>query len=230
MDKQPLERSFLIPIGISIFSILGIVIVLLIVNLDKPETAPPVTPTMTAFKYLFLGTETPASEPDLLEATPSEEAFLEEPADPTFIDTPQAGFPAFPGVGPSPVSTLTGGTAVLIETERYDDTTPILDYDGDWESQTNVANAYQGTLSVSNTIGSDLIFSFTGRQMIVGYLGAPELGSLLVSLDDEEFQVNQSAGKEWTSPQLSNTEHFVIIVHDSGKLVNLDYINILNSE
>ena len=239
MDKQPLDRSFLIPIGISIFSIFGIGIALLIVYLDKPETAPPVTPTITEIKYLFLGTETPAPEPDLLEATPSEEAFLEESADPIFIDTPQAEFPALPGAGPSPVSTLMGGTSqasptvgttVLTVTERYDDTDPLLDYDGDWESQTNVANAYQGTLFVSNTIGSDLTFSFTGQQMIVGYLGAPGLGSLLISLDDEEFQVNQSAGKEWVSPQLPNAEYFVIIVHDSGSSVNLDYINILNSE
>lgn len=243
MDKPPPpEHSLLVPIGISIFSIVGILIALAIVYLDKPDEPAPATPTSTPFRYIFLGTETSVPSPDL-EIAPSEESFPEELEDPIFIeiDTPQAGLPTpiLPGGASTQVSTLPGsnsqasptvGTAELTVAERYDNTDPLLDFDGDWESQTNVADAYQGTLSVSNTIGSDLIFAFTGQQMIIGYLGDTGLGNLLISLDDQDFQVNQSTGREWVSPQLPNTEHFVIIIHDSGESINLDYINVVSSE
>ena len=235
----------MIPIGISIFSITGILIALSIVYLDKPEEPAPATPTFTPFSFIFLGTETSIPSPEL-ETTPAEETFPEESEGTTLIDTPQvlldtpqAGFPTIPGEAPSQVSTLPFSTsqasptvspAGLTVTERYDNTDPILVFDGDWDPQTNVANAYQGTLSVSNTIENDLSFSFTGQQMIVGYLGGVGLGNLLISINDQEFQVNQSTGKEWISPQLPDAEYFVIIIHDSGESVNLDYINILNSE
>jgi hypothetical protein len=216
-----------------------------IVYLDKPEAPAPATPTLTQFSFIFLGTETLIPGPEL-ETTPAEETFPEESEGTTFINppqilfnTPQAGFPVTPGGAPTqvnnlPVSTSQASATVspagLTVTERYDNTDPLLEFDGNWEPQTNVVGAYQGTLSVSTEIESDLIFSFTGRQLIIGYVGGAGLGNLLISIDDQEFQVNQSTGQEWVSPQLPDAEHFVIIVHDSGESVNLDYINILNSE
>lgn len=238
MDKQPfLDRSLLIPIGISIFSILGIGIALATVYLDKPETVAPATLTVTPFKFTFLGTET--AVPSLeLETTPSEEAFPEEPSTPVFTDTPQAelGTSTLQATASSPTSPLasstsqtspTSSTASLTGSNRYDNVDPLLEYDGDWVGQTNVTNAYQGTLVLSKTIGNDLIFSFTGQRIIIGYLGQAGLGSMAISIDDQEFQLNQSAGREWASPQFSNEEHLVIITHESGQSVNLDYINVV---
>jgi hypothetical protein len=269
MGKLPWrDRSFLVPIGIGIFSILGIVIALSIVYLDEPEAPPPATLTLTPFKFLFLGTETSIPSPDL-EITPVEETFPEEPGEPILIatlsvDTPQAASPTFSAPASSPASTATSNifqissptigpiattstvstavtpsTAVTVTAttastaaERLDNTDPLLDYDGDWAHQSNVAGAYQGTLSVSTEVDSDLIFTFTGRQLIIGYVGGAGLGTLAISIDDNDFQLNQSTGREWTSPQLPETEdgHLVIIFHESGTSVNLDYISIISSQ
>jgi hypothetical protein len=234
MNKQPfIDRSLLIPIGISAFSILGIFIAFLIVYLDKPP-AVAADSTATPFKYLLLATETRVPDPDL-ELTPSEEPTT----NPFLGNTPEKG-PALPTAASSQASTLisntlqsstttTAGTTTLNVTKRYDDTDPLLDYDGDWVSETSVGNAHQGTLFFSKTIGNDVIFSFTGEQLVIGYLDQPGLGSIAISIDDNEFQLDQSVGQEWVSPQLSNTEHFVIIIHQSGNSVNLDYIAILSS-
>jgi hypothetical protein len=266
MDKHPLmDRSFLIPIGISSFSIVGILIVLLIIRFDRPQAEPPATPTITPFKYIFLGTETSGPESEREAITATEEPFLEEPlpeetspaiteepTSPILINTPQAGSATlpvaasspvntptinlFPGITPSPASTSTSppgqstatvGTTGLPLKERLDDTDPLLDYDGGWVSETKVANAYQGTLYISNTPDSDVLFSFTGQQLVIGYMGRAGLGTMTISIDDTDFVLNQSTGREWTSPQLTNEEHFVILIHETGASVNLDYINIL---
>lgn len=243
MDKRPFtDHSILLPIGISVFSIAGILIVFLAVLLDQLSVGVTVTPTTTPFTYLLIAPETPLPGP-VVEAAPPGSTFLEEPAGSPPLETPQVGFTPFPteafSQATQPVNnTLSGttntpvtSTAVLNNiTNRYDDPDPLFEYDGDWDHQTNVGNAYQRTLSVSNTIDSDLIFDFTGRQIIIGYLGGSGQGTLTIYIDDDEFQLNQSAGKEWTSPQFSNEEHFVIIVHENGDSVNLDYISILGSE
>lgn len=260
MDKLPWrDRSFLFPIGISVFSILGILIALSIVYLDEPEAPPPATPTITPFGFIFLGTETSLPSP-ALEITPTEETFSEEPEETILIatlpvDTLQAASPTFPApvssaastaasnpfqtaptatVGPTATTSIvstavTASTATTASTaaERLDNTDTFLDYDGDWDHQLNVAGAYQGTLSVSNEIDSDLIFTFTGRQLIIGYVGGAGLGTLAISIGDSDFELNQSTGREWTSPQLPNTDHIVIIFHESGTSVNLDYISIV---
>jgi hypothetical protein len=242
MDKRPfIDRSLLIPIGISVFSIAGILVIGLVVYLDKPQVAVSTVPTPTPFKYLLLATETlipdlaaetippgevlPRESTGPFQVDPSEEEFSTLPAE----TTPQANLPvstSLPGV----TTVSATGTTVSNIADRYDDADPRLDYDGDWVPGTNVANAYQRTLSVSNTIGNDLILTFVGQQIVIGYLGEPGLGSMAISIDDDEFQLDQSTGKEWTSPQLDNSEHFVIIIHESGDSVNLDYINILGTE
>ena len=242
MNKRPLhDRSVIIPIGISVFSIVGILIIWFTVYLDKPQVVVPADPTATAFKFLFLASETPTPDP-ALETAPPEGTFPEEPTGPIPINTPREGFSAFPTeasaqTNPSVNNTLPGSTtthadssAVLNVIDTFDDADPRLQYDGDWVSQTNVGNASQGTLFVSNTIGNDVTFLFFGQQIIIGYLGEPGLGFISISIDDDEFEVDQSGGNEWTSSQFIDEEHFVIIVHESGNSVNLDYINILGSE
>jgi len=242
MDKRPFtDHSILLPIGISVFSIAGILIVFLAVLLDQLQVGVPADPTATPFTYLLIAPETPISDPEF-ETAPRQAFSTEEPAGSTPLETPQERFTAFPTEASSqtnpPVNnTLSGATNtpaastdVLNVTDRYDDTDSRLEYDGDWVSQANVGNAYQKTLFVSNTLGNDLILEFVGQQIVIGYLGAPGLGSIAISIDDEEFLLNQSVGKEWVSPQFENTEHFVIIIHESGDSVNLDYINILSSD
>lgn len=243
MDKRPFsDHSILLPIGISVFSIAGILIVFLAVLLDQLQVGVSADPTATPFTYLLIAPETSISSP-AFETGPRQAIFTEEPAGSVLLPPPQAGFTALPTevssqANPPVNNTLSGATntpltstAVLNNTtNRYDDPDPLFEYDGDWDHQTNVGNAYQRTLSVSNTIDSDLIFDFTGQQIVIGYLGGAGQGTLTIYIDDDEFQLNQSAGKEWTSPQFSNEEHFVIVIHESGDSVNLDYINILGSE
>jgi hypothetical protein len=254
MDKKPfLDRSLLIPIGIGVFSMVGILIVMLAVYLEEPPTAIPVDPTVTPFKYILLATETLVPDPEL-ETVPSEETISEEPTNPISPILPvtsEATFPALPTTAPSRIpilatntvqasistpaivtATFTGtapATTTSSLTQKYDETDEFLEYDGDWVSRTGVGNAYQGTLSVSNQVGSDVIFSFEGQQIVIGYLGEPGLGSLTISIDDDEFLLNQSAGNKWVSPQFPAGEHFVILIHEDGDTINLDYVEIIRS-
>lgn len=240
MDKRLFtDRSLLIPIAIGIFSILGIIVILLSVYLDKPQAVVSATRTVTPFKYLLLATETGVPAPEAETTDPELELTGPEQ---TFTEEPEQEFPTFSAAGPPNFTTLTSNTlqspaaipattaAALSISERYDDADSRLEYDGDWVNETGVANAQQGTLSVSNTIGNDLVLTFVGQQIIIGYLGGSDLGSIVISIDDSEFQLHQAVGKEWASPQLDNAEHFVIIIHESGDSVNLDYINILSSD
>lgn len=243
MDKFSFtDRSIFIPIGISVFSIMGILTILLNVYLGPPQAVISATPTPTPFKYLLLSTATflpgPAPETNSLQQTSPE-----EPAELIPADTPQAESRAFPTETSAQANTPAGSTALPGPTatpaasatasnaaDKYDDVDALLEYDGDWVHQTNVGNAYQGTLSVSSTIDDDLIFDFTGQQIVIGYLGGSGQGILTIYIDDDEFQLNQSTGREWTSPQFTHEEHFVIIVHESGASVNLDYINVLGPD
>lgn len=233
MDNQSsVYRSILIPIGISFFSVLGICLALLIVYLDKPQAVISMDQTITPFKYLLLATET--------RAPGSEEVFLKEPNSPTFAITPEEEsliISATPlqinalGTNSSSISTVTPTIeeTELVVVDQYDDADTRIDHDGSWVSETDVENAYQETLHVSNTVGNDAVFSFVGRQIIIGYQGGVGLGTIIIYIDDAEFQLDQSAGTEWVSPQLVVGEHFVIIIHESGASINLDYINILDS-
>src|SRR5215210_3308046 len=171
MDKQPfLDRSILIPIGIGLFSILGIGIIFLIVYIDKQQTGAPTDATVTPFKYLLLATETGMPDPALETPTPIEafleETFTEEPEEPTnslLTDTPRVNFStpevvtavataeasALPSetsesVPASPTITPTSVAGLSVK-ERYDNVDSRLDYDGDWSNETNVTNAYQRT-------------------------------------------------------------------------------------
>jgi hypothetical protein len=134
-----------------------------------------------------------------------------------------------PAIVTATMTNIGPGTTASSSTQKYDETDQLLEYDGDWETRTGVGNVYQGTLSVSNQVGSDVIFDFEGQQLVIGYLGGPGLGSLAISIDDDEFLLNQSAGNKWVSPQFPAGEHFVILIHEDGSSVNLDYIEIHSS-
>ena len=249
MDNKPyLERSLLIPIGIGVFSIVGILIVGLIAYRNAPQPVAPVVQTATPFQYILLATETSVAIPGIETPLPQETS-AGEPAGPISPPTSPVGGPIFPTEAPPQVlilptstfqnsipapsntpatltNTPTAGAALGV-TQKYDDTDQIFDYDINWEPQTGNANAYQGTLMVSDIIGNAVIFNFEGQQIIIGYLGGPDLGSITISIDDEEFLLDQSAGNKWISPQLPNEEHFVILFHEEGDLINLDYVEVV---
>ncbi len=90
MDNQPtFDRSLLIPIFISGFSVIGIVVVLLIGRSLSAPAEVPMTPSATRFPYVYLGTE-PAITTPLIEETQigateepifTDEPIVEEPTD-----------------------------------------------------------------------------------------------------------------------------------------------------
>jgi hypothetical protein len=252
MDNKPyLERSLLIPIGIGVFSIVGILIVGLLAYLDVPQPVASTGQTATPFKYILLATETSLSVQGIETPLSSQETIVAAPANPvlpptlaggssTFptqappqvlilpTNTLQASIPATSSIPASPTNTSSVGAASG-SSQKYDETDEILDYDGNWQNQTGVGNAYQGTLTVSERIGNDVTFSVVGQQIVVGYLGGPDLGSITISIDDDEFLLDESTGNKWVSPQLSSDEHFVILFHEEGDLINLDYIEVVGS-
>jgi len=242
MTKTIFDRGILIPIGIGTFSVLGICLALLIGYLDQPQADVPAEQTTTSFKYLFLGTETLTPNPEL-ETEPPEELFKEAPttsATPSIIINPtQEKITPTSISAPIQTNTLTSNnasnstpTATFDETTaltagKYDDTTSLLDYDGDWVSELYVTGAYQETLYFSLEIAGSVKFKFVGKQIIIGYLGDTDFGTVAITIDNAKYALNQSSGSEWVSPQLTQGGHSVIILHESGDLANLDYINIL---
>ena len=246
-DNKRVDISILIPIGIGAFSIMGICLALLIGYLNRPQTDIPVEETVAPFKYLFLGTETFTPDPGLETATP-EDIFTEEPTASVtpvaLITATQNDFPSA-SVTPTQTSIFTGNATPIptstptslpaddeetftLEAGKYDDTNSYLEYDGDWVSELFVEGVYQETLYISTEIANSVTFTFTGKQVIIGYLGDIDFGTIAITIDDDEFTRDQSNGSEWVSPQLTQGNHSVVIIHESGDFVNLDYIQILN--
>jgi len=260
MTKTSFDRSILVPIGIGTFSVLGICLVLLTGYLGQPQANIPAGQTTTPFKYLFLGTETFATEPELKTSTP-EELFKEASTasgPPSAIMTPTKisstqGQTTDASIGiPTQVQTNVASTGIATQTNtitsnntpgstptptfdatkaftagKYDDTAPLLDYAGDWVNELYVTGAYQETIYLSLEIAGTVKFKFIGKQIIVGYLGDTDFGTVAITIDNVQYVLDQSIGSEWVSPQLTPGGHSVIIRHESGDLANLDYINIL---
>jgi len=100
----------------------------------------------------------------------------------------------------------------------------MLAYSSDWVCQ-SVAAASQGTLHVSNTVGSTLNFSFTGQQFRIIFQGGGSLGYIRINVGGLVFDLNQANGTdEWVSTLLAQGTYSVIITHASGGSVNIDSI------
>ena len=237
----PFDYSLLIPLLVGIVSVLGIFFVFVPVRLFRGSDVTVVlTSTATPFKYLLLATETaiPASELETAAADATKRIL------PTPTPIPQGSVTSFPALteqiltsaGDVFMPTLTAtSNPVLNRTApmtigTYDDSDPLMIRSGDWVSQENAGVAYQGTLLVSNTVGNYISFRFDGQQMIVGYHSDVGLGTVKVTIDGVEFLLSQSneesLGNEWISEQIPQGTHLVIITHESGASVNLDYIEI----
>jgi len=242
MDKRsPVDYSLFFAVLVGAGSLLGLCLILALgqFRTEGAEVLP--VETSTPFKYAFLGTEPGISTLELETSTP-EEPFPGDTIYPTLNTTPDNGFISFPTMTPTrtnvpsssgsprPTSTKTF-TPTVEETMpfaagKYDDTDLRITHSGNWVSQTNVGNAYNETLHVSNTLGNYVAFTFVGQQLQLGYQGGPGLGTVRITIDTTPFLLTQTTGNEWSSAKILHGRHFVIITHDSGGSVNLDYINI----
>src|SRR5687768_7176410 len=117
MENQPaFDRSILIPIFLSGFSVIGIVLVLLIGRSLNAPAEVPTTPSATRFAYVYLGTEpaitTPLTEETQLGPTDepifTEGPIVEEPPNPPppVLRTPTRPGPNTPIVLPSATGNL----------------------------------------------------------------------------------------------------------------------------
>lgn len=89
-------------------------------------------------------------------------------------------------------------------------------------------DAYKETLHVSSTLDNSITFRFIGQELRLFFQSGRTLGKLRVSIDGQEFEVDQYGDStyvsEWVSAPLKAATHTVIIRHASGGSVNLDQI------
>jgi hypothetical protein len=244
MDNQPsFDRSILIPIVLSGFSVIGIIAVLLIGRALNAPAEIPVTPSATRFSYVYLGTEpvitTPLTEETEVESTEppavEPEGTTPAPVTPTrgtpptliILGSPTPNPQATNTLSPTPTQTSAAGPA--LNPGIYDDIDSHLIYSGSW-AESAVPGAYRNTLHVSDNPGppaSTVSFSFIGRQLRLTYQGGSTLGQIRVSIDNNPgVTVDQSGGTTWASDLLSLGTHSVLITHTGGGSVNLDQVTI----
>ena len=231
--RPPFDRALLIPIAVSVVSILGIGWILSASNLGEvliPSTA---EPTMTPF-----------------DAGPIEREILTppSPAFPTLEETSLAATETDPDSFPAtPAETLPSASTSLAESRptpsatrtpdklltagKYDDMDPNIAYDRYWTVLKNpgTANAYKGTIHISTSMGSEASFHFTGQRFYLGYQRGRNFGIVTVMIDGQSYSFHEQAfDLVWRSPQLSPGTHSVRIIHEGGESVNLDYVEILD--
>jgi hypothetical protein len=142
---------------------------------------------------------------------------------------PAANTPTVTGVivVNTPTPTPTSASTPPLNAGTYDDTDYRLIYTGDWISQNNVNGAYQRTLHVSSRVGNSVIFRFIGRELRIFYVGGTSLGTIRLTLNGDNYDLDQSAitgSGEWVLPNVALGTHTVTIRHLSGGSVNLDYV------
>ena len=245
MDNQPsFDRGLVIPALIGIFSVIGIISVLLLNRYVTSRAIAPMTETATPFKYIFLGTE-PAISTEVLptEVLPGESAITptrNEPSVPTtegpvILITPThsnaTATAATLNSGNTVVPTLTGAANITpsptsasgppLNPGTYDDVDFRLVYSGSWDT-TNVGGT---TLHTSSTLGNSVTFRFIGQEVRILYQSGASLGVARVTLDSTQTLLNQSAtSNELVLTAATSGTHTVTITHLSGGAVNLDSV------
>jgi len=229
MRKQFLDNGLIIPILLGVFSMVGICVVLFAVQYGNERPLAPAPSTETPFRYVYLGTE-----PNILEPT------LEETETPSFTDTPFEFNTPRPIPSTQKVSTLLttntpSRTPTLISTATpgvsvYDDADFRLVYSGSWDAQDNISGVYNNTLHISSTVGDSVTFNFIGRQVVVAYQAGPSLGTVTITLDGLGFSLKQTSNstvsRTWTSGELVQGTHTVVIAHNEGGSINIDSVTI----
>jgi len=238
MDKPPpiSHRSLLIPLFIGSGSLLGICLIFAMVRFRGQAAPIAPTQTLTPFKYLLLATLTDVPAPVRETATPVRNIFDPDgSADGIGALTPvpagriePAGSPVDEEftltvtITPDPIFSESTPLAAGI----YDDTDPSIIRVGTWINQPNVDDAYGQAILVSNSPGNYVAFSFIGQKMTLGYQSNGNGGDLTVNLDGVELELNLSVGNAWFSEELPLGIHYVILTHQGGASVNLDYVEV----
>jgi len=233
-NKPPVDRSLIIPILISAFSVAGICLVLLALRLSAaPANAQP-TLTNTPMKFQYLGTEpgivfpTEASTPTPMDTQPP---VAPTPTQEIILPTPTATRRAT-RVPPVVAATATATATVVQIGGVYDDADFRLAYTGNWIAQSGVSNTFKNTLHISSTIGDSVLLSFVGQKIRLVFQAGPSLGTIALRLDSVDFTLDQSAtqtiASQWESPTLSLSSHSLTITHISGGSINVDSLVVVD--
>ncbi len=233
--RSSFDRTRLILIAIDAVAILVILVIgwiFLTRNLGKPS----ITPTAIPSSVSPLETET-------LTATQSPSATAtQDEISPTATEiSPEAplAFPVetLPSTSilitetlPPPSATPTPDRIQPLRAGKYDDTNPNIAYGMYWTILKNpgTKNAYEGTIHFSDAIGNEASFRFTGKGFLLGYQRGKNFGIVTVIIDDQSYSFDEEAfDLVWRSPKLSEGDHFVRIIHESGQSIDLDYVEIL---
>lgn len=229
-DKPKFDTTLLIPILFGLFSMFGICLVILLGYFVDSRRGAAHLETATPFEFVLLGTE-----PGFSTAIPNDEITLTPTKTPfTFATTevPADTETAEPA-STAPPLILSTRTATSVSTApfnpgTYDETESRISYSGDWTVQSSVPDAFGNSLHVSSTLGNTASFRFIGQQVRLFYQSSPSLGTIRIVIDGLQFDLDQSASQaseaEWASSLLVNGTHTVVITHQSGGSINLDYI------
>ena len=235
MQPRPsFDPELLIIIAISIVAILGLGWSFLTNDRSDSALPPTLEPTGIPINVTPRETEVLSSPPS---ATPAPE---QKP--PTATRTSSVSYPGppaetLPAEGTPTIESLPAlsttpepDQAQPLLPRKYDDTDPNIAYDRFWTFHMNSGTkfAYKGTLHISNSIGNEVSFLFTGQGFNLGYQRGKNFGTVTVLIDDQPYSFHEQAfGNIWRSPQLSPGIHSVRLIHENGESVNLDYIEIL---
>ena len=171
------DRRLLIPVGVGIFSLIGICSILVWGRINATRAAIEEVPTATVFQYALIGTE-PAISTVTLEGTADQEAPTFAPEIPTSapISTPVqlptntlASVITLPPLEntSTPTRTPTSASTAPFGPGTFDNTDSRFVYSGGWDPLSGVPGAYQNTLHVSDTLLSSVTFRFIGNELRV---------------------------------------------------------------
>lgn len=250
MNNQPsFDRTLLIPIGVGVFSLIGLCVILVGGRIVSIRGNVEVIPSATPFQYALIGTE-PAEVTTTPEEFATEAPFATEilplttptsgPFSTLVVLTPnrtaspasgatRTNTPGTQVTNPAPSRTPTTASTAPFGAGTFDDLDYRMVYSGSWTKQSNVPGAYQNTLHVSGTLGNSIFFRFIGQELRVFFQAAPSLGTIRLNMDNAtNYDMNEANSStqiyEWVLPSVTNGTHTVTITHLSGGSVNLDYI------
>jgi hypothetical protein len=234
MQPRPsVDLEILIVIAVNIVLVFGLGWIFLTNDRSESPLPPTVEPTVIPSDVSPFETRTPPPP----SATPS----LEE-TPPTATGTSPDAYPGPPAETvpsastlitesqPAPFATPTPDQFQPLPAGKHDDTDPNIKYDRFWAFKMNSGTkyAYKGTLHISNSIGNELSFRFTGQRIYLGYQRGRNFGIVKILIDDQPYSFHEQAfGNIWRSPQLSPGTHSVRLIPESGDSINLDYIEVL---
>lgn len=236
MDNPPtFDRSLLIPIGVGVFSLMGICVILVMGRVNSSRAVVEEVPTATSFQYAFIGTEpaittvTPAAagSPTLPLLAPTSPPQVPPDVLSTQTTAPIITLPPLEDTD-TPTRTPTTASTAPFGAGTFDDMDSRFVYNGDWIRQSGVPGAYQNTLHVSDTLGNSVTFRFIGNELRVFFQAGSSLGTIRITMDNNNYDMSEASSStqiyEWVLAAASTGTHTVTITHLSGGSVNFDSI------